>query len=109
MAEFHAPDELRRYRTRLKRQREYQDEYRIRLKKERVPDREDIAAGILAINLRIWARSPETLEKASRNIAEFMSETGLGNRRFDAEKTAAALKAMVAREVKRLRRRERGE
>lgn len=53
-------DAARRYRRRLKKQRAYQENYRDRLVKDRRPDREQMAAAVLTMLVRVSANDETT-------------------------------------------------
>jgi hypothetical protein len=106
----HDAEDLRRFRDRKRKQKEYQADYRRKLKKQRTPTRDDIAAGMLAFSLEALARKTrEQRDVSFRKLAEHLATVGVGKRKFDREATIEACRAMVEREIKRLRRRERGE
>jgi len=96
---YYDPKELRSYRRRIKKQREYQEGYRERLKAEGRPERDDVAAAWLTLTLQMWARRPDMTE-AARALAKALAGKG----RFSEAQSLAAIEAMVERERAKLRR-----
>jgi hypothetical protein len=100
MGDYHSPDELRRYRNRLRRQREYQTDYRDRLRRERKPEREDVAVAWLDIALIRWATAPHDWD-AINFLSDYLAE----KKGFDRDRAREAVEGMVERVRRKNRRR----
>jgi AAA+ ATPase superfamily predicted ATPase len=100
MEVFYDVEDLKRYRTRKRKQREYQASYRERLKDDGTPDREDIAAAFLRGLLRLWAAAPDNAGEFRERVLDEM-----GCDRFNRDQAAKVLDAMIQRERSKQRRR----
>ncbi|EIM26637.1 hypothetical protein [Microvirga lotononidis] len=99
MEVFYEVEDLKRYRTRKRKQREYQAAYRERLKDDGAPDREDIAAAFLRGLLKLWAVAPDNASDFKERILDDM-----GRGRFSREQASKVLDGMIERERERIRR-----
>ena len=97
---FHDAADLRSYRKRLLRQRDYQSEYRTRLRDGGRPERNAIAAATLRVIVRGLSNGGPDAENLIRKIVDEI----LVARRFDRAEARAALEAIVERERKSQRR-----
>jgi hypothetical protein len=91
MTDLHEIDQQRRDEARRRKQTGYQASYRQRLKHERVPDREDVAAACLRWVLAAWANRPDTGQAFRRGVLDDL--TG----RFSREQAERVLDAMICR------------
>lgn len=92
MNDYHDPQDGRRYRARLRRQKDYQARYRDKLKADRTPERDDIAAACLRLILHRAASDPRGSMELLVTIANDLAE-----RSFSKRRTADRITAMVHR------------
>jgi len=94
MTDFYDPAELRRFRARRKAQRVYSDAYRDKLKAQKAPDRDDVAAAALRVFLALAAQDTKSVGKQPGLIASDLQRAG-----FDRAEAVAKLRAMVRRTI----------
>jgi hypothetical protein len=90
MTDFHETDQPRD-KVRKRKQAGYQADYRQRLKDDKVPDREDVAAACLRLVLSVWANRPDAGQDLRRATLDELSG------RFSHEQAEKVLDAMIDR------------
>ena len=98
------PRDGERYRRRLKKQRNYQSEYRKSLEEDGIPERDDIAAATLRVMLNTTVQNPDRVNGWIQLVAKNLAE---GKEEFDCEAVERTIQAMVDRHAKALKRQER--
>lgn len=87
----HYADDARRYRRRLRRQREYQATYRERLKGAGIPETRDLAAAALEEILAFMLARPDRAATTAQRVARWLPE------RFDRPEAERRLMALCDR------------
>jgi uncharacterized protein (UPF0297 family) len=90
--DWHDQQDLAKYRRRKRKQREYQQDYRERLKEAKTPERDDIAAELMRAYLATVAVDHGKVAELSRALF-----TGLEDRGYDRATSVAQVKAMARR------------
>lgn len=97
--DWHDQQDLAKYRRRKRKQREYQQGYRERLKEAKTPERDDIAAELMRVYLDVVAIDHGKVADLSRALFNGLQERGY-NRNASVEQ----VKAMARRVQVKLRR-----
>ncbi|OHV17552.1 hypothetical protein BK022_04725 [Methylorubrum extorquens] len=98
--DWHDQQDLPRYRRRKRKQRDYQQGYRERLKGARRPERDDIAAELMRDYLEVVAVDHQQVRELTRALFG-----GLEKRRYDRAACVEQVKAMARRTQARSQRR----
>jgi len=85
---FHdqAPPNLtdaQKYRRRLRKQAGYQGEYRARLRRLRIPERDDVAKALIAFCVDCWAYWPEATPKLRNGLLDTLAKAGFNRARSE--------------------------
>ena len=97
--DWHDQQDLAKYRRRKRKQREYQQGYRERLKETNTPERDDIAAELMRVYLATVAVDHGKVAELSRALF-----SGLQARGYDRTASVEQVKAMARRVQAKLRR-----
>lgn len=96
--DWHDQQDLTKYRRRKRKQREYQQAYRERLKGARTPERDDVAAELMRVFLATVAVDHSQVADLSRALF-----SGLQARGYDRAASVEQVKAMARRVQAKLR------
>lgn len=96
--DWHDQQDLAKYRRRKRKQREYQQGYRERLKETKTPERDDIAAELMRVFLATVAVDHRQVANLSRALF-----SGLQERGYDRAASIEQVKAMARRVQVKLR------
>jgi hypothetical protein len=96
MPDFYDTNDLRRFQRRKRKQREYQAGYRDRLKDEKTPDRDDVAAACLRRMLGIWRENASYAELFRDGMVKDLTKRGFGE-----EQVKTVIDNMIERERRR--------
>lgn len=97
--DWHDQQDLAKYRRRKRKQREYQQGYRERLKETKTPERDDVAAELMRVYLDIVAVDHCKVAELSRALF-----SGLEGRGYSRAASVEQVKAMARRVQVKLRR-----
>ncbi len=90
--DWHDQQDLAKYRRRKRKQREYQQGYRERLKETKTPERDDIAAELMRVYLDTVAVDHGKVADLSRALFNGLQERG-----YDRAASVGQVKAMARR------------
>ena len=97
--DWHDQQDLARYRRRKRKQRDYQQGYRERLKEARTPERDDIAAELMRAYLNVVAVDHQQVRDLSRALFG-----GLEKRGYDRAACVEQVRGMARRVQARMTR-----
>lgn len=86
--DWHDQQDLAKYRRRKRKQREYQQGYRERLKEAKTPERDDIAAELMRAYLHVIATDNKAAVEISRSLIAGLTAKGY-NRQGSVERIRA--------------------
>ena len=96
--DWHDQQDLARYRRRKRKQRDYQQTYRERLKEAKTPERDDISAELMRAYLDVIAVDNQVAIEISRRLV-----AGLVAKGYDRQATMDRIKTMARRVRARLK------
>lgn len=94
--DWHDQQDLAKYRRRKRKQREYQQGYRERLKEAKTPERDDVAAELMRVYLDIVAVDHGRVAELSRALFNGLQERGY-NRNASVEQVKAMARRIQAK------------
>lgn len=90
--DWHDQQDLAKYRRRKRKQREYQQGYRERLKEAKTPERDDIAAELMRAYLHVIATDNKAALEISRSLISGLTEKG-----YDRQASVDRVRTMALR------------
>lgn len=97
--DWHDQQDLARYRRRKRKQRDYQQGYRERLKSERTPERDDIAAELMRVYLNVVAVDHQKVRELTQALFGGLERRGY-NRAACVEQVKTMARRVQARKAR---------